>query len=113
MAAPSTCKFEQDLNESQYRSTYDTTYELGQKRCRADSVASDISTGNESPDELAYEHSGFCLKNFEFYFGKDRKLSTGTDDEFEEPDDNLLMEAEAFARQHGGKCLSTVCESTS
>ena len=82
---------------------------LSTKRPRSDSEYSSDPTGSESGDEGTYIHSGFAMKNFEFYFGPDKVLSTDVEEEY---DDELLMEAESYAKEFGGRCLSMSCDNT-
>lgn len=107
------------MNFNNHRKFEPTTYppcenledlDLNSKRPRSDSEYSNVTVGSESGEDYKYEHSGFALKNFEFYFGPDKVLESEFD---EESDDELLAEAENYAREFGGRCLSEYCPSNS
>ena len=84
--------------------------EVGIKRARADSEYSEALTRADSEDSY-YEHSGYCLKNLEFYFGKGVQMGSDSESEDEIIDVGLISEAQEFANQIGGRLLSTQCSS--
>jgi hypothetical protein len=78
-----------------------------QKRPRSNSPVSESANylyGPESEEDYGYSHSGYCIKNLEFYFGSGVKLAADScDSGSEDGDEDLLFEAETAIANIGGR----------